>query len=351
MNLRIVFAFPGDLATPTGGYGYDRRVIDELAALGADVRPVSLPTSFPNPLRDDVVEAQRLLSEFACDAVVIDGLAFGALPAEMIARIAPRPVALVHHPLCLETGLAPDHAARLRASEHAALAHAGAIVTTSRMTADIVAKAFSVEAARLFAAEPGVDEAPRAKRSDDGTVRLVAVGSLLPRKAYQDLIHALAGVEGEWRLTVVGSLDLDPACARDVKSLIAVLGLSARVKLEGALPAEAVAARYAEADVFVTASHFEGYGMAIAEAIARGLPVVMTQEVAAAGAAPADAALVYAAGDVAGLRERLNSMIGDSALRARLSDNAWRAAGAQPRWRGAAQTILRAIDYARGGRA
>ncbi|MFO1117441.1 MAG: glycosyltransferase family 4 protein [Beijerinckiaceae bacterium] len=347
MNLRLDFAFPGDLRLPTGGYGYDRRVIAELRTLGAQVREISLPASFPFPSPDDLETSRRLLTNDQRDALIIDGLAFGALPEETIYALAPKPVALVHHPLCLETGLEPLRADALRASETRALAHAGAVLVTSRMTADIVARDFGVHASKLFAAEPGIDRAPRATGSSDGIVRLLSVGSLLPRKGYGDLLHALSGVTGEWSLTIVGSDELDPDCARSVKGLRAVLGLPARVALTGALPAEAVATHYLDADVFVTASHFEGYGMAIAEAIARGLPVVTTREVAVAGAAPTDAALVYPAGDVGALRERLSGIVGDAALRARLSDRAWAAAQAQPRWSDAAQTMLRAIEAAR----
>ena len=348
MSVRIDFAFPGDLATPTGGYGYDRRIIEELSALGANVRPISLPASFPYPSVEDLAESDRLLSDSTRDGLIIDGLAFGALPAELAGRVAPRPVALVHHPLFLETGLAPDRAALLRTSEDKALPHAGAVLTTSRMTADIVARAFGVAEDRLFVALPGIDAAPRAPGSADGVIHLVSVGSLLPRKGYDDLLRALAGVDGEWRLTIVGSLDLDPDCARSIRGLVAVLGLSARVKMEGALPANEVAARYGSADAFVTASHFEGFGMAIAEAIACGLPVVLANEVAAAGAAPADAALTYPAGDVAALRNALQAIVKDNALRVRLAARAWAAAGSQPRWRDAAETVLRAVRFAAG---
>lgn len=348
MTLRIDFAFPGDLATPTGGYGYDRRLIAELEALGAQVRTISLPNAFPDPSPVDLEETRGLLSDGARDALIVDGLAFGALPASLVEALAPKPVALVHHPLCLETGLSQERAAALEASERAALVHAGAVVTTSRMTADIIARDFFVPRERLFSAEPGVDPAPRATGSGDGATHLLSVGSLLPRKGYDTLLRALSGVEGEWRLTVVGSTELDPDCARSVKGLRAVLGLSARVTLTGALPTEDVAAHYATADAFITASHFEGYGMAIAEAVARGLPIVMTREVAAAGAAPPEASLTFAAGDVAGLRGVLGQLVGDASLRKKLSDAAWAAAATQPRWCDAARVMLCAVEYARG---
>ncbi|MFV0280193.1 MAG: glycosyltransferase family 4 protein [Rhodoblastus sp.] len=351
-RLRIDFAFPGDLAAPTGGYGYDRRVMKELGDLGCIVRPVALPASFPFPTPDDLATARRLLVSDARDALVIDGLAYGALPADLIRDLAPRPVALVHHPLFLEAGLEPGIAQGLKRSEQAALAAAAATIVTSPMTAQIVAREFGVSSTKIFVAQPGVDvasrakgsAAPGAKGSSDVATRLLAVGSLTPRKAYGDLFRALSRITGDWKLVVAGARDLAPAHAQALEELIGRKNLESRIRLAGAMNAQEIAAAYAGADIFVSSSHFEGFGMAIAEAVAHGLPVVVTQEVAGAGAAPAEGALVYPAGDVASLAACLQRLIEDRALRARLGDGAWSAAQRQMRWTDTARAVLDAVQ-------
>lgn len=341
--MRIDFAYPGDINAPTGGYGYDRRVMRELSAFGCTVTPIALPASFPSPAPGDIAESRRLLAGGSRDALVIDGLAYAALPAALIAELAPRPVALVHHPLFLEAGLSQESAARFRASEQAALDAAAGVVTTSQMTADIVAREFSTPRDRLFAAPPGVDPAPRATGSRDGLVRLFSVGSITPRKAYGDLVRALAQVAGDWRLTIAGSLTLAPDHAREIAALIAAHDLGDRIHLAGAMNAEAIAAGYAGADAFVTPSHFEGFGMAIAEAVSHGLPVVATREVAAMGALPDGSGLTYAAGDTDALAERLSRIVADAGLRARLAEAAWQAASRQVRWSDTARAFLEAL--------
>ena len=110
--MAIVFAIPGDLTTTSGGYAYDRAIIAEAAALGADLRVLSLPGGFPNPGAAEIAATARTLAGVRSENVaLIDGLAYGALPEEVIRAIAAPVVALCHHPLGLETGLLPEAAA------------------------------------------------------------------------------------------------------------------------------------------------------------------------------------------------------------------------------------------------
>ena len=135
----IVFAVPGDLATPTGGYAYDRRMIGELTALGWTVELIDLGSGFPQPTAEiRATAANRLGAMDNRCPIVIDGLAFGVLPelAERM-RESHRLVALVHHPLALETGLSADEAVFLRASEQRALTCASHVIATSAATMSI----------------------------------------------------------------------------------------------------------------------------------------------------------------------------------------------------------------------
>src|SRR5262245_31173694 len=101
-----VFAIPGDINLPTGGYMYDRRVLALLPQMGVAARHLRLPASFPDPRAADLDETARLLAAVAPrDVLMMDGLAYGAMPAEVVERAQAPIVALVHHPLCLEAGL------------------------------------------------------------------------------------------------------------------------------------------------------------------------------------------------------------------------------------------------------
>ncbi|AZO76205.1 MULTISPECIES: glycosyltransferase family 4 protein [unclassified Bosea (in: a-proteobacteria)] len=337
----IVFAIPGDLSLPTGGYAYDRRLLAEWREMGVAARHLPLPGGFPTPSEVDLAETGRAILSQPYDGVLlIDGLAYGAFPESVAAGLAGRVVALVHHPLGLETGLSPKQAAEFVRREMAALHYASAVVVTSETTKRLLAADFAVPAERVTVAEPGVDPAERAAGSGGKTVELLAVGSLVPRKGYDVLIAALEGLADKpWRLTIVGADDRAPATTAALMAQIAATGLSGRVRLAGALGQAELDAAYANADLFVMPSLFEGYGMVLTEALARGLPILCTTGGAATETAPDDAALKVPPGDVGALRAGLARLLDDPKERRQRADAAWHAAGALPRWRRTATIV------------
>jgi glycosyltransferase involved in cell wall biosynthesis len=326
--MRAVFAIPGDLASLTGGYAYDREVMARV-----DMAHLPLPQGFPAPSPDDLRETERLLRRVDRDAtLLIDGLAFGAFTPDLLRALPRKVVALVHHPLALETGLSAGDAQRLAASERLALPHASHVIVTSPSTKQTLLADYGVAAARITVAIPGVARAPRALGSQ-GPAHLLAVGSVTPRKGHDVLVDALIGMTAlDWRLTMAGSLAWTPAQARALAAKIGAAGLGARITLAGEVDDAALQALYASTDIFVMPSLYEGYGMALAEAMVRGLPIVATTGGAAAETLPAGAALKVEPGDAVALRYALARLIGDERLRTQLANAAWEAGQALPSW-------------------
>lgn len=343
----LTFVVPGALNQITGGYLFDRRVVEGARALGRQLRVVELPGRFPDA--DDTARdaAERTLAELQDDSVVVvDGLALPGF-AGCLDRHAKRLriVAFVHHPLSLETGLTPAEAARYAELETRLWRQMHACICPSAATARALAQA-GVALPRIAVAAPGTD-APVSRRrpAANQTIRLLAVGTICARKGYDVLIEALARLRSmAWRLDCVGSLERDPQFADRLRASIARLALEDRVTLTGELPPERLGAAYAAADVFVLPSFHEGYGMAYAEALAQGMPVIATTAGAIPETVPASAALFVEPGSVDALRNALQRMMVDADLRARLTEGSARAGAALPTWAEAVAHWLASLD-------
>ncbi len=344
---RLAFAIPGDIDSPTGGYAYDRQVMARLPDCGVEVSHLKLPGGFPFPSEAEIEETGRQLAAVRRDVILlIDGLAFGALPERVIEGVSAPIVVLLHHPLGLETGLREEESRTLLASEKAALRHARHIVVTSATTAQTLRELGFAPPPPVAIAEPGTERAPRAE-GGNGTCEILSVGSLIPRKGYDLLIDALAMIAHlDWHSTIAGSLDLDKPFAAKIARRVAETGLQKRVRLTGPLEAARLDALYAKADLFALPSRYEGYGMAFAAALARGLPVVAARAGAVPRTVPADAGILVPPDDAGSLSDALAALIGDRGLRRQFSDAAWAHAETLPRWRDTARIIADTIREA-----
>jgi glycosyltransferase involved in cell wall biosynthesis len=183
-----------------------------------------------------------------------------------------------------------------------------------------------------------------ARGSKGLSLRLVCVATLIPRKGHELLLRALAKIpHRDWRLTCAGSLALDPATAGRLVALTRELRLDDRVSLVGELDATGVADCYDSADLFVLATLQETYGMSVAEALARGLPVVST----ATGAIPwlvgTEAGVLVPPGNLEAFEVALTRVLGDAGLRARLAEGARRVRERLPTWDAAAARMSAAL--------
>jgi glycosyltransferase involved in cell wall biosynthesis len=217
------------------------------------------------------------------------------------------------------------------------------IVVTSPTTAQTLIDDFSVPADKIMVAVPGTDAAPRAKGTGK-PLQLLSVGSVVPRKAFDVLVHALAPLaELDWRLSIVGAMDRSPEALATLEDAIAQAGLEHRVTLVGPAKQRELDVHYDAADIFAMPSLYEGYGMVLAEAMARGLPIVCTTGGAAASTVPDAAGIKVPPGDIEAFSDAVGRLIADPELRRQMADAAWTAGQALPRWEATARQIAEVL--------
>lgn len=344
--VRLAFAIPGDPATSTGGYVYDRRVMALLPDHAIAPRVLALPGSFPFPSQADLATTRAVFESVEPDETILaDGLAWGAFPRAFASGIRAPVIALCHHPLGLEAGLTPAQTRALIENERDILGITDHVIVTSNATRATLIERFSVAPVAITVAEPGVDRAPPARGGGSQTVHMIAVGAIAPRKGYDVLVDALARIADlDWRLLIAGALDRAPDTVAALRAQIDASDLAGRVELIGTVDDAQLAALYDSSDLLVSASRYEGYGMALAEAMIRGLPIVSTTGGAAADTVPDAAALKVPPDNADALARALRDAISDAALRARLAAGSLRSAQNLPTWASAARTIANVVQ-------
>lgn len=344
------FAIPGDIETLTGGYIYERRLLESLRALGHPIRHVPLPAGFPHPSEAETRATLAALCALpAQEPLILDGLVFGSIAPEGLAAVQAPLIAMLHHPLALESGLAPDRAQALYDSERRNLARAAHVLVPSRHTAALLVRDYGADPGRITIVPPGVDP-PRVTPAPTRPPLILSVGILHPRKGHDVLIAALEGLADlDWHAVIAGN-PWDREHAAALAARCAASPEARRIRLAGRVAADELQHLYAQASIFALATRFEGYGIVFDEALMRGLPIVSTAVGAVPDTVPTDAGLLVPPDNAPALSAALRLVLTDPARRASMAAAATHAAAALPRWSDSAAiagTVLERVAASR----
>jgi glycosyltransferase involved in cell wall biosynthesis len=316
----VVPAGIDDPARPSGGNAYDRRVCRGLADAGWTVHVHEVPGSWPWPDGSSYAALADALSRIPDRALVlVDGLVASPAPEVLVPEARRlRLVALVHMPL--GEGTADDG---VRQREGAVLSAAASVVTTSAWARRVLLQLYSLPGDRVHVAEPGVDAAELAPGTTTAGA-LLSVAAVIPGKGHDVLLDALATLTDlRWHCLCVGSLERDPIFVERLRRGVAAGEMDGRVRFSGPQAGAELAGSYTAADVLVLPSRAETYGMVVAEALARGLPVVAADvggvpEALGHAADGVRPGLLVPPDDPAALGDALRAWLEDADLRGRL---------------------------------
>jgi glycosyltransferase involved in cell wall biosynthesis len=298
----------------TGGNVFDRHIARGLAAIGWDVRDVRVDP-------DAAHDAAAVLASLPDGALVlVDGLIAGRAPQAVEAVAERLRVVVIAH---MVSTAFEDADARAIEGERRSLRSARCVITTSEWTRSELVGRGVVQPERVAVATPGSDDAPVANGTPSGAA-LLCVGVVAPHKGQDVLVEALAhlGADGDWTCTIAGSLDSEPAYAEHVAMMAQDAGLGARITMTGALTGSRLESAYRGADLVVAPSRVESYGMAITDALRRGIPVVASSVGGIPQTVESRAAVLVPPNRPRALGEALRRWMADPEMRERLTQQA-----------------------------
>lgn len=354
--MRIGLVIYGSLDTLSGGYLYDRIVVEGLRRLGHEVEVIGLPSgSYLRRLACGFSsDLPRRLLAGGFDILIEDELCHPTLFSvnQRLRRRreygGPLLVALVHHTLSGEPRQ-PWHNRLLALAERRFLASVDGFIHNSATTRDTVASLVAHNRPQVIAYPAGdrfgspLDAAfinQRAHRP--GPLQLLFLGNVIARKGLMPLLQGLAKIDRRiWRLSVVGALDFDPAYTAEARQLVQDLDLSGSVRFLGPLDNDRLIKTLSESHLFCMPYAYEGFGIAILEAMAFGLPAIGCRTGAAGETIRhGENGYLLAMGDLAGLQPLLSQLHQDRDRLQQLSLAALATYGASPGW----QDGVAAID-------
>jgi glycosyltransferase involved in cell wall biosynthesis len=338
------FAIPGDIATLTGGYIYERRLLEGLRAAGRDVLYLRLAASFPDPSPAEMADAVAQLAALdPARPLILDGLVFGSIDTGGLGTVRAPIVAMIHHPLAHESALTEARRAHLYRTERDNLRLVRHVLVPSPHTAAILTAEYAVAPERITIVRPGTDR-PLGPSAPVDPPLILSVGIQHPRKGHDILLRALAQVTDlAWSAVIVGS-PYDPPHAADLTALHDELGLGTRVIFAGRVSAERLSDLYRSATIFALATRYEGYGIVFDEALAHGLPIVTCRTGAVPQTVPAKAGLLVPPEDPEAFAGALRTLLDDRATRARLAAASAAAGAVLPGWDTVAATAGAVLD-------
>jgi glycosyltransferase involved in cell wall biosynthesis len=333
----VTLFVPGSFPATTGAIVFDTRLAEELRGLGHEVTIVPIAGTHPMPdaaARASAAERwQASQHRTPPGTAIIDGFCLYAFDGLQQSLSAARAIGMVHHPMSEEPQLPQAERDAFRAIEQRIIPQLGRIVVPSEAVRSQLTAALSLPPAAVEVITPGIREAARSAGSGGRRCHLLAIGSLIPRKGHDTVLRALAGLgDLDWTLTICGDAGIEPEHAAALRALAETAGLAGRVVFAGACTPAQLESIWQAADLFVSGSCFEGYGMAVAEAVRRGLPLAVTSAAAAAEVIPLQGSVIVEPGDHVQLGKALRRLIFSAPLRREMADAAWQAGRAFPTW-------------------
>ena len=339
----LVFITPGPLETETGGYIYDRHLVQGLRDLGWRVDHVAVGESFPEPSDQDMDYAHQVLTGLGPDQpVIIDGLAFGAINPATVKKIRAPLCALVHHPLAYEGGLEARRREKVYATEKANLSMTPVVIVTSDHTRQLVVSEYGVSPSRVHVVTPGTMRASGEAAPSNPSL-IVSVGIIAARKGHDVLLRALQHIASlPWEAVIVGAVR-DEAYHRELVDLRDQLGLGSRVQFAGEVSNDEREALYRRASVFALATRFEGYGMVFDEAMAHGLPIVSCDTGAVGDTVAPGAGVLVPVDDPQAFAHALGKVLTNPSTRLAMSRAGVQAAQSLPGWDDVAKRVAQIV--------
>ena len=312
--MQLHLLVPGDINTLTGGYIYNKRMVNGLLEMGHNIKVYSIAVDFPFPSPESRQQFVNIINAIPKDeTIIIDSLAFGAIP-ELLRKIKLNHpiIALIHMPLSVRNEFTDVQNKRLSILEKKAFTYADLIVVTSAFTMNLL-KELGVDPLKIVVVLPGVEVLSHKNKYALFPYKLITVSNFTRNKGHLLLVDALNEIKYlNWTLDCYGNTDFDPEYVDTISRLIDFNNLTDKIFIHGPITGNELSKAYVNSDLLIHPSEFETYGMVLTEAMAHGVPVIASAGGAIAQTVPASIGAFFKVNDSKSLQQTIKELLLDS---------------------------------------
>lgn len=284
--MQIGLVIYGSLDTLSGGYLYDRKMVNHLRDAGDEVEIISLPwRNYAAHLMDNFsVSLLRRLSGARFDILIQDELnhpSLFRLNHRLRSKVDYSIISIVHH-LRSSEKRARWQNNLYHLPERAYLKSVDGYIFNSRTTRSVVERAINETRPHVIAYPAGNRLDPQIAEMDiiarakaDRPLKITFLGSVIPRKNLHTLLDTISQLAPQsYRLSIIGGLDVAPNYVQKIHAQVKALKLTENVEFCGALSNGKLKYALRESHVLALPSSYEGFGIAYLEGMGYGLPAI-----------------------------------------------------------------------------
>ncbi len=309
--MKIYWLQPGEIDSVSGGYIYNKNIIEGIRSQSFDLELCIPGTDFPFPSKKSIEKCKAFFNDTERSSIiVIDSLILGTIP-DLIEEFSAEHtiVGMIHLPLCISPSFNIETKKRFKQSEIKSFNHSKLLIVTSEFLKSEIMK-MGVDEDKIHVISPGINSEIINKSYPDKPNNLLCVSKITSSKGQLDLIKALENIRHlEWNLTFCGGFDEQDNYYKNIRQRISISGMENRIVFTGEISHVEIEKYYKQADLLILTSYFETYSMVLQEAMAFKLPIISTKTGATTQTSDSQVTRFYQPGNIPQLEKQLYTLL------------------------------------------
>ena len=269
---KFTFFYPGNINQKTGGYIYENNIFKFSKKNKSSINFIELSSNYPEPNIQDLKNLNKLTNKIKSDNILIfDGLVLEGLDVSLHLFDKFKIIALIHHPLYLEfKGKKSEEFLKKAIKIYKKIDY---FIVTSHSTKKLLLEKFKIKSSKISIVEPGIEKFKKYKKNNNSKIKLLTCGSIIERKKYDYLIQEIQNIDNI-QLHIIGDVSRESNYSNKIIKLINSNKLQNKIIMHGKIAQSKLEKLYSICDFYISASEYEGFGMALANAAISNLPII-----------------------------------------------------------------------------